>query len=153
MTQLSTAKILLAYKVCEVCHYGQYYGGRPYFLHPIEVASELAELGYGTDSYEFVAALLHDTVEDSDMTVDTLSTTFGGEVAEMVGLLTKREDLSYRENIERIIDSGNLGAMKVKLADNRVNLRNSPKESLIGRYEMSISMLEDALNKSKDGVS
>ena len=146
-------------------HRGQTYGERPYYLHPIEVMFELmefgeTEIGRGfVDDAWVIAAMLHDTVEDTPMTVEAIEQIFDKEVATIVDLLTKRDELTYRENIERIIETGNVGAILVKLADNRVNLRNSPRDSLIGRYTMSISMLTDelislgVLNTPEDDVS
>jgi (p)ppGpp synthase/HD superfamily hydrolase len=132
-------------------HRDQQYGGRPYFLHPIEVAYDLMEntqenVGHGFAENDWIiAALLHDVVEDTPMPLEDIEAIFGDAVAEIVELCTKDESLSYRENIQRIVDSKNIGAMFVKLSDNRVNFRNSPKESLIGRYTMSIKMLTKAI--------
>lgn len=140
---MNMTQLLLAYSTIEETHRGQTYGGRPYFLHPIEVAAELPvdEMS----DVMFVAALLHDTLEDTDLPRNTIKLVWGEEVLEIVDLLTKDENLTYEENIQRIIDSGNRAAMQVKLADNRVNLRNGPKRKNAEKYERSIAALEAAL--------
>lgn len=71
-------------------------GGMPYVEHPVAVAALLDQHGYGEEA--LAAALLHDVVEDSDVTLDELRELFGHEVAGMVGALTDDEAIeSYRE--------------------------------------------------------
>lgn len=122
-------------------HINQTYGDHPYYLHPIEVAGTLINPTF----IEYVAALFHDTVEDCGTTVKDIADGYGTAVAEIVALLTKVKGIPYADNIQRIIVSGNVGAMKVKLADNRVNLSNQPKEHNIPKYMASIAALEYAL--------
>jgi (p)ppGpp synthase/HD superfamily hydrolase len=144
-------------------HAGQKYGTMPYFLHPVEVAAE-ANTIYDTllttttlpDVTDVqVAALLHDVIEDTNYTAEMLRERFNDNVIAMVELLTKDETLSYAENIQRIQDSENVGAMIVKLADNRIN-RNGQKPSwmapvranrLNARYDASIIALTNTLAK------
>ena len=72
-----------AYAVAADCHQGQYrYSGDPYISHPVMVATILAELG--ADDQTLCAALLHDTVEDTPLTLTGLRRKFGGGVAAMV---------------------------------------------------------------------
>ena len=61
--------------------------GQPYITHPVAVATELADLGLGTPT--LVAALLHDTVEDTPATLQDVSEGFGEEVAHLVDGVTK----------------------------------------------------------------
>ena len=71
-------------------------GGMPYVEHPIAVAALLAEHGYREEV--IAAALLHDVVEDSAITLDELGEEFGPEVAGLVGALTDDERIeSYSE--------------------------------------------------------
>ncbi len=65
----------------------------PYILHPLEVAAIAADLT--TDENVIIAALLHDTVEDTDVTLEQIKNVFGPRVAELVGSESenKREDL------------------------------------------------------------
>lgn len=142
-------------------HAGQKYGNMPYFFHPIEVA-EMAQAIVMHSNHRLAdllqldnivtAALLHDVIEDTKYTAVDLRERFTLESIDMVVLLTKDDSLDYRANIQRIIDSGNRGAMIVKLADNRVNrggdksaMDSARAEKLNARYDMSIAMLEAAL--------
>lgn len=132
-------------------HEGQFYGDRPYWTHPLQVALTVDNPSLD----EFLAALLHDVVEDTEWSLTDLSVTFSKEVVDMVALLTKDSTMGYRENIQRIIDSGNIGAMKVKLADNRVNASGDKShmtadraDRLVKKYEMSIEMLTYAIGNA-----
>src|SRR5687767_7606871 len=79
-----------AYDVAEAKHAGQKRkSGDPYITHPLAVATILAELGMDTTT--LVAALLHDTVEDTDYTLRQLRQDFGVEVALLVDGVTKFE--------------------------------------------------------------
>ena len=72
-------KITQAYKVAEKAHEGQLRtSGDPYITHPLAVASIL--LDYCMDTDTICAALLHDTVEDTDVTLDELRKKFGEDV-------------------------------------------------------------------------
>lgn len=148
VTPQATVEIVATVAFITEAHAGQEYGNMPYFFHPIDVACTVEDARVT----EYLAALLHDVIEDTKYSADDLRTRFSNEVVEMVELLTKDDTLNYRANIERIINSGNVGAMKVKLADNRVNMRGDKsdmrperREKLVTRYTMSIEMLEAAL--------
>lgn len=147
-------------------HRGQKYGDMPYFFHPVEVADEVIKIALLLTADAIIddqmptlhdvqlAALLHDVIEDTEYTEAQLRERYSKSVVDMVVLLSLNEGLEYQENIQRIIDSGNIGAMLVKLADNRVNRRGDKSkfklekaERLNARYEMSMEMLITALNK------
>ena len=90
--------------------------GRPYYLHPLRVAMRLIHC----TPEERHAALLHDVVEDTAITLDDLRALgYGAEVIELVDLLTRRLPAgeSHRQYLERIVASGNAKALRVKLAD------------------------------------
>ena len=90
--------------------------GRPYYLHPLRVAMRLLHC----TAAERHAALLHDVVEDTLVTMDDLrQMAYSGEVLDLVDLLTRRkpEGESHNEYVERIVQSGNVQALRVKLAD------------------------------------
>lgn len=90
-------------------------GGLPYVFHPYEVAEQM------NDEISTCVALLHDLIEDSDLTLEYLeSAGFPKEVVEPVGLLTHRPNLPYLTYIERL--KCNPIAVKVKLADLQHNL-------------------------------
>jgi (p)ppGpp synthase/HD superfamily hydrolase len=63
----------------------------PYIVHPIEVLANLRNVGRVTDEDMLVAAVLHDTVEESDADLDKISHQFGKHVKELVKELTRRE--------------------------------------------------------------
>lgn len=77
-----------AYKIASEAHKDQKrLSGEPYIMHPLSVALILASLGM--DEASIVAAILHDTVEDTDMTKEDVSREFGDTVAELVEGVTK----------------------------------------------------------------
>ena len=103
-------------------HGNQMYGSVPYYQHLAEVHAYGNHIWEDWDDTCSIAAYLHDTVEDTDVTVEELRKYFGDDVALIVDLLTKREGLDYFENVQTIIDSENVRAMMVKAADNAANL-------------------------------
>ena len=77
-----------AYEFAKKSHNGQFRkSGEPYIMHPVEVAIILSELHMDVDT--LCAALLHDTVEDTDVTLDDLTKRFNATVAELVDGVTK----------------------------------------------------------------
>ena len=89
--------ILRAYRVAEAAHRTQKRStGDPYITHPLAVAGILASLNL--DAATVAAALLHDVVEDTNLTLDDLREQFGEEVANLVDAVTK---LSQREGIKK----------------------------------------------------
>ncbi|MBS1721742.1 MAG: bifunctional (p)ppGpp synthetase/guanosine-3',5'-bis(diphosphate) 3'-pyrophosphohydrolase [Armatimonadetes bacterium] len=83
-----TERILRAYRLAERAHEGQARrSGEPYITHPVEVANIVASLHMDEDSV--VAALLHDVVEDTSVSLETVKADFGQEIAHMVGGVTK----------------------------------------------------------------
>lgn len=83
--------------------------GKPYIDHPKAVAKMLK----GED--EKIVALLHDTVEDSDATVDEIRSRFGSRIADAVSCLTHDPGVPYMDYVKGI--KGNALARRVKLAD------------------------------------
>lgn len=133
----------------EKAHRGQKYGDDPYYTHPIAVAENIQDATVD----EYLAALFHDVIEDTKYDEAALREMWDNDAAiDMVLLLTKDESLTYKENIQRIIDSGNVGAMKVKLSDNQINISGDKSKmqperakKLMDRYTMSIEMLTKAI--------
>ncbi|HLO97291.1 MAG TPA: bifunctional (p)ppGpp synthetase/guanosine-3',5'-bis(diphosphate) 3'-pyrophosphohydrolase [Fimbriimonas sp.] len=90
-------KIRLAYYVAEQEHAGQTrQSGEAYIMHPIAVSMILADLQMDDDS--IIAALLHDVVEDGEITLDLISQHFGGEVAHLIDGVTKLK-LQKQDNL------------------------------------------------------
>ncbi|HET7119988.1 MAG TPA: HD domain-containing protein [Solirubrobacterales bacterium] len=108
-------------------------GGMPYVEHPVAVAALLDEHGFGEEV--IAAALLHDVIEDSEVTLDEVRAEFGDPVAGYVGALTDDESIeSYRErkaeHRERVAASPG-DAMAIYAADKLTNsstLRTAYKE-------------------------
>ncbi|MFE5942866.1 RelA/SpoT family protein [Streptomyces sp. NPDC056480] len=118
-----------AYVLAESSHRGQFRkSGEPYITHPLAVTLILAELGAETTT--LTASLLHDTVEDTDVTLDQVSREFGDEVAYLVDGVTKVEKIDYGAAAEpetfrkMLVATGNdVRVMSIKLADRLHNMR------------------------------
>ncbi len=95
LTNLTPADVTLiehAYKRAELAHQGQKRrSGEPYFVHCVAVAQILVELNM--DAPTIAAALLHDTVEDTSLTLEEIENSFGEDVARLVDGVTKMEHL------------------------------------------------------------
>ncbi|MGI8665735.1 MAG: RelA/SpoT family protein [Jatrophihabitans sp.] len=117
------------YDLAEERHRGQLRkSGDPYITHPLAVATILAELGMDTTT--LVAALLHDTVEDTGLTTAELARDFGNEVAHLVEGVTKLDKVKYGEAAEAETIRKMIVAMArdprvlvIKLADRLHNMR------------------------------
>ncbi|WP_435193594.1 RelA/SpoT family protein [Streptomyces sp. NRRL F-5630] len=118
-----------AYVLAESSHRGQTRkSGEPYITHPLAVTLILAELGAETTT--LTAALLHDTVEDTDVTLDQVRAEFGSEVGYLVDGVTKLEKVDYGAAAEpetfrkMLLATGNdVRVMSIKLADRLHNVR------------------------------
>ncbi|MFA7467935.1 MAG: HD domain-containing protein, partial [Desulfotomaculaceae bacterium] len=93
-----------AYDFADQYHAGQKrISGDPYIMHPVAVASILANLELDMDT--LVAGLLHDTVEDTGVTLEDLQKTFGLDIALLVDGVTKLNRLEYRSKVERQVEN------------------------------------------------
>ena len=95
-------------------------GASPYINHPIEVAELLARVGGETDLVTLQAAVLHDTIEDTDTTRAELREAFGAEVEEVVSEVTDDKALPWEERKRRQVEhacSLSPRAKRVKIAD------------------------------------
>ncbi|MFJ8893915.1 RelA/SpoT family protein [Leifsonia sp. NPDC102414] len=118
-----------AYAVAERAHSGQKRrSGEPYITHPVAVAQILADLGIGAKT--IAAALLHDTVEDTEYTLDELRDAFGDEIAMLVDGVTKLDKVKYgdsaqAETVRKMIVamSKDIRVLIIKLADRLHNAR------------------------------
>src|SRR5947208_9791605 len=103
----------------------------PYINHPIALANMLANEGHVDDSVVICAALLHDTIEDTETTPEELRGTFGDEIADIVREVTDDKLLSkqHRKRLQ-IEHAGSLSdkAKLVKLADKICNLRDMAQQ-------------------------
>ncbi|WP_393077401.1 RelA/SpoT family protein [Streptomyces sp. LN704] len=118
-----------AYVLAESSHRGQMRkSGEPYITHPLAVTLILAELGAETTT--LTASLLHDTVEDTEVTLDQVRAEFGDEVCYLVDGVTKLEKVDYGAAAEpetfrkMLVATGNdVRVMSIKLADRLHNMR------------------------------
>ncbi|WP_294178889.1 bifunctional (p)ppGpp synthetase/guanosine-3',5'-bis(diphosphate) 3'-pyrophosphohydrolase [uncultured Schumannella sp.] len=118
-----------AYKVANKAHAGQTRkSGEPYITHPVAVAQILADLGIGAKT--LAAALLHDTVEDTEYALDELRADFGDEVAMLVDGVTKLDKLKYGDSAQAetvrkmvVAMSKDIRVLIIKLADRLHNAR------------------------------
>ena len=120
-----------AYELAEKAHRGQKrLSGESYVSHPVSVACILLDLGLDTDSV--CAALLHDVVEDTDVTIDELRQQFGAEVALLVDGVTKLGRIKFSsveeqqaENLRKMLlaMSKDVRVMLIKLCDRLHNMR------------------------------
>src|SRR6195952_3783555 len=124
-----TALIERAYATAERAHSGEKLRrGEPYIPRPVAVSQILADLGIGTKT--LAAALLHDTVEDTDYTLDMLRKDFGDEVAMLVDGVTKLDKLKYGDSAQAetvrkmvVAMSKDIRVLVIKLADRLQNAR------------------------------
>ena len=110
-----TPLTIRAMQIAYAAHHAQVdTAGVPYIFHPLHLAEQMEE------EISCCAALLHDTVEDTEITLEALAADFPPEVVEAVGLLTHEEGTDYYDYVRRI--RGNPIAKKVKLADLNHNM-------------------------------
>jgi guanosine-3',5'-bis(diphosphate) 3'-pyrophosphohydrolase len=137
-----------AYEVAERYHRGQQRkSGDPYILHPVAVTTILAELGLTVPT--LCAALLHDTVEDTDYTLDALRTDFGAEVAALVDGVTKLDKVKYgqaaqAETVRKMVVAmaRDIRVLVIKLADRLHNMRTLKYVSAASAERTSRETLE-----------
>ncbi|HEX6256822.1 MAG TPA: bifunctional (p)ppGpp synthetase/guanosine-3',5'-bis(diphosphate) 3'-pyrophosphohydrolase [Euzebyales bacterium] len=129
--KVDVREVVRAYICAERAHEGQMRkSGDPYIIHPVGVAETLAELGMDTPT--IVAALLHDTVEDTVMSSAELAAEFGDEVAMLVDGVTKLDKVQVSSSLERQAESlrkmllamaRDYRVLLIKLADRLHNMR------------------------------
>lgn len=118
-----------AFLVAQEAHEGQLRkSGERYITHPVAVAKILAELGL--DSETIIAALLHDTIEDTPYSLKELRRDFGDEIADLVDGVTKLDRLTYgpaaeAETVRKMVVamSRDIRVLVIKLADRLHNAR------------------------------
>ncbi len=117
-----------AMKIAYAAHHRQTdKAGIPYIFHPMHLAEQME------DEYSTCVALLHDVVEDTDVSLDDLAKIFPQEVVEAVAVMTHGKDEPYPEYVARVKE--NPIAKKVKLADlqhnsDQTRMENPSEETL-----------------------
>ncbi|WP_419481445.1 RelA/SpoT family protein [Dokdonella sp.] len=125
------ARVRKAYLAGAHAHAGQTRrSGEPYITHPVAVARILAELGM--DAETIIAAILHDTLEDTELSADEIGAQFGSTVVELVDGVTKLDKVRFRSRQEAAAESfrkmllamaRDLRVILIKLADRLHNMR------------------------------
>lgn len=143
-------QIIKAYNFAEAAHEGQFRNsGEKFIIHPYNVAIILTELNMDTDT--IVAGLLHDVLEDTDVTYDALVQEFGQEVADLVEGVTKLKKLQYKtkqenqaENLRKMVlaMAKDIRVIIIKLADRLHNMRTLEYMSEEKKKEKAIETLE-----------
>jgi len=99
----------------------------PYINHPLEVANLLANVGKVEDYDILIAAILHDTIEDTETTKEEITELFGKQVSEMVLEVTDDKSLPKAERKQKQIEHAphlSTGAKLIKLGDKSSNIRD-----------------------------
>lgn len=144
------ATLLRAWRAGAAAHTGQTRkSGEPYITHPVAAATILAE--QGVDIETLVAAILHDTIEDTPLTRDEIAAEFGQTVAELVEGVTKLDKLQFQDRQEAAAESfrkmmlamaRDLRVILIKLADRLHNMRTLGAQSPEARTRIARETLE-----------
>ncbi len=144
------ATLIQAWRVGAAAHSGQTRkSGEPYITHPVAAATILAE--QGVDIETLVAAILHDTIEDTPLTRDEIAADFGQTVAELVEGVTKLDKLQFQDRQEAAAESfrkmmlamaRDLRVILIKLADRLHNMRTLGAQSPEARTRIARETLE-----------
>ncbi|GAB2613660.1 RelA/SpoT family protein [Novilysobacter erysipheiresistens] len=139
-----------AWAVGAAAHAGQTRrSGEPYITHPVAVAQVLAEQGLDVET--LLAAILHDTIEDTPLTRACIAAEFGETVAELVDGVTKLDKLQFRDRQEAAAESfrkmllamsRDLRVILIKLADRLHNMRTLGAKDAASRQRIARETLE-----------
>ncbi|MGE5391975.1 MAG: RelA/SpoT family protein [Deltaproteobacteria bacterium] len=144
------AMIEKAFNYAEIAHTGQKRNsGEPYIIHPVEVAMILADIEMDTAS--ICAALLHDVVEDTDITFINILSEFGEEIALMVDGVTKLSRIEFQSREEAQVENlrkmfmamaKDIRVIIIKLADRLHNMRTLQYQSEAKQKEIARETME-----------
>ncbi len=144
------ARVRRAYELGAHAHEGQTRkSGEPYITHPIAVASILADLRL--DAETIIAAILHDTLEDTELSAADLTEEFGATVSELVDGVTKLDKLQFKSRQEAAAESfrkmllamaRDLRVILIKLADRLHNMRTLGSMEPASRRRIALETLE-----------
>ena len=143
-------RVLRAYEMGARAHLGQARkSGEPYITHPVAVAGILAELGL--DAETIIAAILHDTLEDTALGRAELAGEFGETVADLVDGVTKLDKMRFSNRQEADAESfrkmllamaRDIRVILIKLADRLHNMRTLGAKDLPARHRIARETLE-----------
>ena len=142
--------ITKAFNMAEIHHKGQKRNsGEDYIIHPLNVALILADMNMDTQT--IIAGLLHDTIEDTDVTFEDIKNDFGEEIANLVDGVTKLKKLNYKtkrenqaENIRKMVlaMAKDIRVIIVKLADRTHNMRTLEYMTEEKKHEKALETIE-----------
>ena len=148
--QYDTEIIKDAYSMAKEAHSGQKReSGEDYITHPVTVAKMLIELGMDVEA--IAAALLHDVVEDTDVTLEDIRKKFGDPVADLVDGVTKLTKLNFStkeeqqaENVRKMLlaMAKDVRVIIIKLADRLHNMRTMSAKCEEKRREKALETME-----------
>ena len=138
-TELSKKAMLIAYHAHRD-HVDK--GGMPYIFHPLHLAEQM------DTEYSVITALLHDVIEDSDISLEDLKAEgFPEPILEALSLLTHEKQVPYLEYVQRLKE--NELARKIKLADlthnsdvSRLSVQDDSSRQRFEKYQRAIALLE-----------
>ncbi len=150
LPEAQRAQLRRAWAVGAAAHVGQTRkSGEPYITHPVAVAQVLAEQGLDVET--LIAAILHDTIEDTPLTRGDIAAQFGEAVAELVDGVTKLDKLHFADRQEAAAESfrkmllamsRDLRVILIKLADRLHNMRTLGAQSAEARRRIAIETLD-----------
>jgi len=127
-----------AMKICFEIHKDQVdKSGLPYVFHPFHLAEQM------DDEYSVVVALLHDVVEDGEISLDELRREFPSEIVDAIALMTHDINVDYFEYVKKI--KKNELACKVKLADLQHNSDRTRLEMITAKDELRYQKYQKAI--------
>jgi guanosine-3',5'-bis(diphosphate) 3'-pyrophosphohydrolase len=138
----------------KLAHSGQLYNELPYWHHPVRVMLRLG--WFQVDEEILCAALLHDTLEDTLLTEQDLRYfDYSDRTIDTVKILTRDPELSYKDYIRSVLNTKNISAIRIKLADlfeNSNNIRFLPPEKR-GRMVRYGKSIQDILHSDVVGTN
>ncbi len=150
LPELQRESPLQAWRVGAAAHAGQVRkSGEPYITHPVAAATVLAE--QGVDVETLIAAILHDTIEDTALTREDIATQFGDTVAALVEGVTKLDKLEFQSRQEAAAESfrkmmlamaRDMRVILIKLADRLHNMRTLGAQSAEASARIARETLE-----------
>ncbi len=139
-----------AFIMAEQAHEGQFrQSGEPFVSHPLAVAEILAELGMDTDT--IIAGLLHDVIEDTDLTMEVIQKEFSPQISKLVDGVTKLKNLEFKSYEEQQAESlrkmflamaADIRVIIIKLADRLHNMRTLKYQTENKQIEKAKETLE-----------
>lgn len=139
-----------AFTIAEKAHAGQFrHSGEPFFTHPLAVADIVADLGL--DITTIVATILHDAVEDTQLTTEDIGREFSPEIAKLVDGVTKLNNYDFKTREEQQWESlrkmflamaSDIRVVIIKLADRLHNMRTLKYQSENKQIEKATETLE-----------